>query len=564
MVKITRLKDRLYMAPLKKYEKYGKFPWKIIIQILLIVFTSCQTLLVINQSTMYSYNQYTLWNKVFLNRDVEGSDTSITNSYSIYRINQLLTVIQQTVERYYDINSQTIDNYGYKYDDDGNKITVKLLVEYFDNEKAFKQGYEIEYELKIGYYGPFSDENVQEFLNQVKKFELRFTLIHYLNKDLDLASDCYEWNIIQKYDYSSHGTIISTLDTDRTMCGNMNNNIMKNYVWISFLVIFLAVISLISVGTYINRRLLLVSQLTGLSIRSRLAWESLRISEKLKFFNFWVIIVTIGNLFQIFGGIISIISQSTLLKINETLVGFGCFFAWIGVIRFLNHTSHSYTIVNTMIRSAGTIGFYIIGIVPIFMGYAFLAMCSFWKTGIYYNTPMSLIANYAIVNGDSVYIFSDAAMQETAFLGQLYYYTFVVFFICFVHNIFIAIIERGFSSLRDKPPVQGDETSDDDYVVSSPKKKKIEVNRIKKKKSKQALKKILDSGSLESKGIFDEKTLHCIQEMDILVEEIIKNIKNIYSVLERVDKNHSEYDLVFERARNIIELQINPIVEYLN
>lgn len=434
MVKITRLKDRLYMAPLKKYEKYGRFPWKIIIQILLIIFTSCQALLVINQSTMYSYNQYTLWNKIFLNRDAEGSDTSITNSYSIYGISHLLTVIQQTVERYHNINSQTIDNYGYKYTDDGDKKSVKLLVEYFDNEKAFKLGYEIEYELKVGHYGPFSGEKVQEYLNQVKNFELRFTLMHYLNKNLGLASDCYEWEIIQIYDYSSHGTIISTLEIDRSMCGNKESNlyidnIIKNYAWVSLCVIFLAVTSLISVGAYINRRLSLVSQLTGLSIGSRVAWESLRISEKLKFFNFWIIIITVGNLFQIFSGIILIINQSTLLKVNEVLVGFGCFFAWIGVIRFLNHTSHSYTIVNTLSRSVGTIGCYIIGIVPIFMGYAFLAMCAFWKTGIYYNTPMALLANYAVVNGDSVYAFSDAALQETAFLGQLYYYTFVVFFI---------------------------------------------------------------------------------------------------------------------------------------
>lgn len=142
--------------------------------------------------------------------------------------------------------------------------------------------------------------------------------------------------------------------------------------------------------------------------------------------------------------------------------------------------------------------------------------------------------------------------------------------ISFVHNLFIAIIERGFSSLRDKPPVQGDETSDEeDYDVSSPKKKKIEVARIQsnsyvERESKLALKKILNSGPQRSKIIFDEKTLYKIQEMDILVQDIIKNIKNFYSVLEILDKSQGEYDLVFEHAMNVVELQISPIIEYLN
>ena len=130
-----------------------------------------------------------------------------------------------------------------------------------------------------------------------------------------------------------------------------------------------------------------------------------------------------------FAGILTLINQSASLNVHEVVVGFSCFFAWVGIVRFLNHTSHAYTIINTLERSCKMIVLYIIGIVPIFMGYAFLAMCLFWETGIYYSTPMSMIANYALVNGDSVYLFSLAGYQENSFMGQLYYYTFIVFFI---------------------------------------------------------------------------------------------------------------------------------------
>lgn len=198
----------------------------------------------------------------------------------------------------------------------------------------------------------------------------------------------------------------------------------------------------------------------GLQQYSR-AWEQLGIAEKLKFFDGWVIFAFFGNLFQIFSGILTLVNNNIYLNIHEIIIGFGCFFAWVGLVRFINHKSVSYTIVNTVERSGKTIGFYIIGVVPIFMGYAFLGMCYFWQTGIYYSTPMSMIANYALVNGDSVYAFSFAGFQETPFMGQLYYYTFIVFFICCVHNLFIAIIEGAFSSMREERLAKKDEESSD-------------------------------------------------------------------------------------------------------
>lgn len=170
------------------------------------------------------------------------------------------------------------------------------------------------------------------------------------------------------------------------------------------------------------------SELVGIN-SLRHALETLRITEKLKFFNFWIVLMILGSFFQFFSGVLAFLDSETVLLVHEVFVGFGCYFAWIGLIQFLDHKSHSYTIVNTVDRAIGTIGPYIVGIVPIFMGYAFCGMCVFWATGTYPTTTLSMIANYALVNGDSVYAFSSAGYQDTAIIGQLYYYSFIVFFI---------------------------------------------------------------------------------------------------------------------------------------
>jgi hypothetical protein len=91
------IKHRLYMPPIEKFRKYGKFPWALSISILLALLTSLQIIQVVSSSTKYSYSQIILWNKVFLNRDVQGEDTSLTNSYHIFNLTRLQSYIQETV-----------------------------------------------------------------------------------------------------------------------------------------------------------------------------------------------------------------------------------------------------------------------------------------------------------------------------------------------------------------------------------------------------------------------------------------------------------------------------------
>ena len=92
------LKERLYLSPVKKYQKYGIFPWEIVVSILLIFFTTCQVILVVQMSSAYSYSQMLIWNQLFLNSDVSGSDTSITNSYNLYYLHHLSDYIHVLVD----------------------------------------------------------------------------------------------------------------------------------------------------------------------------------------------------------------------------------------------------------------------------------------------------------------------------------------------------------------------------------------------------------------------------------------------------------------------------------
>lgn len=159
------------------------------------------------------------------------------------------------------------------------------------------------------------------------------------------------------------------------------------------------------------------------------AWESLSLKSKLQFLSLWKLFTLASNICQILGSISAIFNGNIRLTIEETVIGFSCFFSWIGVVEYLKPNPNAYTVGNTLTRAIGTLGPYIIGILPIFMGFVFFAMSVLWKTGNYNSLAYSMILQFAMINGDSLYSSISAAVAINNFFGMLYMYCFLVFFI---------------------------------------------------------------------------------------------------------------------------------------
>lgn len=75
---------------------------------------------------------------------------------------------------------------------------------------------------------------------------------------------------------------------------------------------------------------------------------------------------------------------------------------------------------------------------------------------------------------------------------------------------------------------------------------------------------ILNAGPHRHKALYDEKTLSKIQGMDILVQEIISNIKTLEKMLDSYNESDPDYEVLKEHVKSIIEIQIEPIIEHMN
>ena len=414
------IRDRLYMPPLEKYEVYGRFPWKIALHLLLVALVTCEIIVVVNRGAMYSLDQYRLWNLLFQDNDTNGAAPSIINSYNLFSRSELYEYVQQMVSRYYDVNDFTLEEYGYFWVN-GMKKPPLLEVEYVDSTK------DQQFLLTRTDLGPLGKKSLDSFLSEVRKFTLTFHLMHHLPESMHFFSTCYEWVITQTYDFSSRGPINVTMDSNSKRCKESQKDPFTGYQWLSIAVAALALLCFCTTWSHIMRRAVIVSKLKN-KASALSAWEALDVTTKLKFFNFWVVVALLGNLCQLFGSL-STILDDMFIATTETLLGFGCFFAWVTAVGDLQHNSVAYTIMSTLKRALPVVIPFVVGMMPIFMAYAFLGTALFWPTGYFRNPMMSMMAQFALVNGDSVYMLSSAMAGVYFFIGQVYFFTFLVFFI---------------------------------------------------------------------------------------------------------------------------------------
>jgi hypothetical protein len=262
---------------------------------------------------------------------------------------------------------------------------------------------------------------------------LEFELIHDVNSHFPTSSTCFTWKIKQRYVYTLHGIISVTLSTDRGNCGDDSGIIYSDFLSKEFFFLHFSVflISLTSIYGFIHQSLKRITVVRNVNARATfsITWGNLSMSEKLKFFSIWSLIDLSGNIFQLLGSISCIFNGSISMDVQEKSVGLGCFFAWLGVVQYLKPNENAYTVGNTMKRSYKILGPYIIGILPIFLAFAFFGLSVLWQTGNYSSLAWALLLQFSMINGDSLAYSITSTVSVSNLFGLLYCFSFLFFFI---------------------------------------------------------------------------------------------------------------------------------------
>jgi hypothetical protein len=112
-------------------------------------------------------------------------------------------------------------------------------------------------------------------------------------------------------------------------------------------------------------------------------WDDLTLRDKVHLFNQWSLVSIFGSIIQLFGSIHNLSINYQILDRQDGegsnyLIGFGCMFAWFGLIRYFETSKEYSRLANSLAVSAPALGRILMSALPIFMGYACLGTAIFW------------------------------------------------------------------------------------------------------------------------------------------------------------------------------------------
>jgi len=88
--------ESLKLSPIERYMKLGIFPWKMLVQVLLVVFTIIQCLLIINKMTYYTRAQERALYNIFID-DGDKLDEDYKRIIHLYSVEELKSHILRTI-----------------------------------------------------------------------------------------------------------------------------------------------------------------------------------------------------------------------------------------------------------------------------------------------------------------------------------------------------------------------------------------------------------------------------------------------------------------------------------
>ncbi len=258
------LKDSLFLSPIEKYKIYGRFPWKMVIHILLVIATTVQAIMTISERTQYTRSQERILYNMFIS-DSDKTDVDFARKTYLFSVSDLRDHLNNSVNNYYSFQSDSLEIVEYPneksfssfkddnhiYHADKEQLYVNMFISYYftkAGDSADKQYY---FRVNQTSLGPFDqdDKELKAFLNSVKNFVLEYRFKTYVPFFFGDNFECFKWKVIQNYDFIHRAHFVASLNIYRSSCTDKTDltfgqYFINQFMWLHMLIIVLAFSSL--------------------------------------------------------------------------------------------------------------------------------------------------------------------------------------------------------------------------------------------------------------------------------------------------------------------------------
>lgn len=480
-----------FMNPLEKWKTKGKFPWKLVLQIVKMIFVTF--LLCVFGSDGYMYelqkqNTRSSFRHMFLFdwtaiRDVVSYPPS-TGPYAVYTKPDFYNNIDHVVKTYANITNLALGTYCY----DGPNCTMKE-VSFCRTE--FKMMVAFNYSVtfdgrrkvichKIPNLYPEGDKrwdsfSVEEFLNE-QNDSIAFDRLISATVNFSLSTifiksfgnnkypDCYKFKVSVEYDNSEHdGQMLVDLETEaeKRKCYHSDYLYSDKWGYIARQVLNVFVISICILSLLLCIRCLCKARILCKDVDRffKLSQnQALSAQEKMDFVDMWYCMMIVNDICIIIGCILKARIEQRTIEGDQyatcaILLGLGTLLVYSGVLRYLGFFSKYNILILTLKRALPNVLRFTLCCILLYAGFC---LCGWVVLGPYHIKFRDLSTTseclFAMMNGDD--LFATFAITNTNsdliwWFSRIYLYVFISMFIYVVISLFISVIMDSYETVKD-------------------------------------------------------------------------------------------------------------------
>ena len=471
-------KDQIFHNPIENYAINNKFPFILFLEIFIVIFTMYRLTKNSKENEIGRFFKHFVYEMFLpLNDDIEEKDKtgfSYQQHLYIYNLEELIKVINISVNNYYEIEDIAIENISALYQYGVGDVPPPVLYVNYLNDKVKGIPGNLFFFLEKNDFGPLSNETEAKiFINNITSFKIIYFLkasFPSQKNENETNTRCYE--VEQVYSFENLAIIDLYLNFKKEKCEEETIVIELNDILLEIVIILLCIACIVINILHIIKRY--KRYLKYKREKEKKYIEEKKMSNKLKgkfakedvFFNFlierkkpnkkfkvldiWISLALLGDAIQIIGCILSISDPDLYNPLTGFITSVGICLSLLLFIKYLENLGSVSIIYETLDRGLSPSIEHLVGVIPVFVGFCLFGKCIFWSSDYFATFKDGFAALFSLLNGDSVYGIFDGVINSDFLLGTIFCYTFAILFSVICFNIFLGIVGAAFVTKKEK------------------------------------------------------------------------------------------------------------------
>lgn len=463
------LRDELMLSSWEKWQRYKRFPWRMVVDVALLAVVVALTVVVAAQTAQFSNGTEITFSKLF------GRGGS-----HVFDADDFMTHFRLLTSDFWNVSTISLARFSHVLTDGMVREPILTLRQWgnglgqFNNHSIYSEPsawnvlttiYRLSEENPVGPFNQSSRENLT-LLQSMIDVTISLQIIS-LNVG-PLGGIPFLWRLTAVYSFSGSGIAVFNLITEKILQPRDSP-----YVGLIVFNVFGLLIALVSAGLSVRalfsgvlliRRL--ASALSALppgklaSVTGCASYQELPWSVKISPLPIWQMWNFVACCFTAVGcglgaAYYSFVIESPGAMAYNLFLGLATFFLCCNIVKYFEFSRKMSVLVNTLRLSFGRIGAFLLSVFPIFIGFVLLGVAMFSQyTTRFASVSEAAVSLISLLFGDDVHLtfneMTDELPPNWIWFGHVFLYCWLFLAICAILNVAIFLIEDAFLTARQQ------------------------------------------------------------------------------------------------------------------